>query len=52
MTGVEEFYVRIRGRVEMVWPLESMEYGTLEFGVRDPDAGVCGIEVSSLSSLW
>jgi len=31
MTGVEEFYGRVDG-VEMVWPLESMEYGTREFG--------------------
>jgi catechol 2,3-dioxygenase-like lactoylglutathione lyase family enzyme len=36
MEGVEEFYERVKDRVELVWPLEVMEYGTREFGVRDP----------------
>jgi hypothetical protein len=35
MTGAREFYERIKERVETVWPLEPMEYGTLEFGVHD-----------------
>jgi hypothetical protein len=37
MQGVEEFYGRVKDRVEMVWPLESMEYGTREFWVRHPN---------------
>ena len=37
MSGVTEFHESVRGRVEMVWPLEAMDYGTLEFGIRDPD---------------
>ena len=37
MSGVQGFYDRIKEQVEIVWPLESMEYGTLEFGVRDND---------------
>jgi len=37
MKGVEEFYARVKDRIEIVWPLESMEYGTREFGVRDLD---------------
>ncbi len=36
-TGVTELYERIRGSVELVWPLGDTEYGTLEFGIRDPD---------------
>jgi uncharacterized glyoxalase superfamily protein PhnB len=36
-TGVREFYGQIKDQVEIVWPLESMEYGTLEFGIRDRD---------------
>lgn len=35
--AVAEFHERIRDKVEFVWPLERMDYGTLEFGVRDPD---------------
>lgn len=35
--GVRDLYERIREKAEMVWPLESMDYGTLEFGIRDPD---------------
>jgi len=37
MSGVQRFYDRIKDHVEIVWPLESMEYGTLEFGIRDGD---------------
>jgi catechol 2,3-dioxygenase-like lactoylglutathione lyase family enzyme len=35
--GVRDLYARVRDQVEIVWPLELMEYGALEFGVRDPD---------------
>jgi len=35
--GVADLYAALKDRVEMVWPLEEMDYGTLEFGVRDPD---------------
>ncbi|MEO8316031.1 MAG: VOC family protein [Pseudomonadota bacterium] len=38
--GVAAFYDRIREKVEMVWPLQKMEYGTTEFGIRDPDGYV------------
>jgi len=36
-SGVRELWNRIRDQVEIVKPLELMEYGTLEFRVRDPD---------------
>jgi len=32
-----ELYDAVSGRAEVVWPLEDQEYGTREFGVRDPD---------------
>ena len=35
--GVDALYRRIEGREEIVWPLEEQEYGTREFGIRDPD---------------
>jgi hypothetical protein len=35
--GVREFYERVKDRVELVWPLEEMEYGMTEFGLRDRD---------------
>src|SRR4030081_3224018 len=37
MAGVQEFFERIRNRVEVVWPLETMDYGQKEFGIRDGD---------------
>jgi catechol 2,3-dioxygenase-like lactoylglutathione lyase family enzyme len=37
MIGVREFFERIKGKVETVWPLETMEYGQTEFGIRDCD---------------
>lgn len=37
MKNVAAFYDGIKAGVELVWPLEKMDYGTLEFGVRDPD---------------
>ena len=35
--GVDELYRRVQSQVDIVWPLEQQEYGTREFGVRDPD---------------
>jgi uncharacterized glyoxalase superfamily protein PhnB len=34
---VATFYEGIKDRVEIVWPLEVMDYGTREFGIHDPD---------------
>jgi uncharacterized glyoxalase superfamily protein PhnB len=38
--GVDALYARVNGRAEVVWPLEAQDYGTREFGVRDPDGYV------------
>src|SRR5262249_36087204 len=35
--GVEEFFDRIKNEVEVVWPLETMDYGQKEFGIHDGD---------------
>jgi uncharacterized glyoxalase superfamily protein PhnB len=35
--GVDALFARVRGRADVVWPLEQQEYGTREFGIRDPD---------------
>ena len=35
--GVREFFEQIQGKVEIVWPLETMDYGQMEFGIRDRD---------------
>jgi uncharacterized glyoxalase superfamily protein PhnB len=40
MTGVREMWDRVKDNAEIVWPLEAMDYGTLEFGVRDCDGYV------------
>jgi uncharacterized glyoxalase superfamily protein PhnB len=37
MEGVREFFERIKDRVEIVWPLETMDYGQTEFGIHDRD---------------
>jgi hypothetical protein len=40
MDGVRELFAQIREDASIVWPLKAMEYGTLEFGIRDPDGYV------------
>ena len=37
VSGVQDFFDQIKERVEIVWPLENMEYGQKEFGIRDSD---------------
>jgi catechol 2,3-dioxygenase-like lactoylglutathione lyase family enzyme len=37
MTGVLGFFERVKEKVEVVWPLETTDYGQLEFGIRDLD---------------
>lgn len=37
MSGVQEFFERVKNQVEIVWPLETMDYGQKEFGIRDSD---------------
>ena len=37
MAGVENFFNQIKNKVEIVWPLEAMDYGQIEFGIRDLD---------------
>jgi uncharacterized glyoxalase superfamily protein PhnB len=32
---VEDLFDRIKDQVVIVWPLETMEYGLKEFGIRD-----------------
>lgn len=34
---VSTLWNSIRERVEIEWPLQTMDYGTREFGIRDPD---------------
>jgi uncharacterized glyoxalase superfamily protein PhnB len=37
MSDVRNFFEKVRHEAEVVWPLEVMEYGQTEFGIRDPD---------------
>jgi catechol 2,3-dioxygenase-like lactoylglutathione lyase family enzyme len=37
MAAVQEFFERIKNQVEIIWPLETMDYGQKEFGIRDGD---------------
>jgi catechol 2,3-dioxygenase-like lactoylglutathione lyase family enzyme len=37
MEGVQGYFDRIKSKVEIVWPLEKMDYGQIEFGIRDSD---------------
>jgi catechol 2,3-dioxygenase-like lactoylglutathione lyase family enzyme len=40
MSGVQDFFEIVRDKAEVVWPLETMDYGQLEFGIRDGDGYV------------
>jgi uncharacterized glyoxalase superfamily protein PhnB len=37
MVGVREFFEQIKHKVEIAWPLETMDYGQREFGIKDCD---------------
>ena len=37
MTGVPELWERLQSKTTVVWPLSQMDYGTMEFGIRDPE---------------
>ena len=37
MVGVQEFFERVKNQAEVIWPLEAMDYGQREFGIRDGD---------------
>jgi len=37
VVGVTGFFEQIKNKVELVWPLEAMDYGQTEFGIRDCD---------------
>jgi uncharacterized glyoxalase superfamily protein PhnB len=47
VVGVDALFARVRGRAEVVWPLEQQEYGTREFGIRDPDGYILAIAEES-----
>jgi len=40
MIGVQAFFNKIKDKAAIVWPLETMEYGQKEFGIRDCDGYV------------
>jgi catechol 2,3-dioxygenase-like lactoylglutathione lyase family enzyme len=37
MAGVQAFFERVKNQAEVVCPLEAMDYGQKEFGIRDGD---------------
>ena len=37
MLGVREFFEQIKNKVKIAWPLETMDYGQTEFGIKDCD---------------
>jgi uncharacterized glyoxalase superfamily protein PhnB len=37
MVGVRDFFEKVRHKVQVVWPLETMDYGQMEFGIKDCD---------------
>jgi catechol 2,3-dioxygenase-like lactoylglutathione lyase family enzyme len=47
MLGVHGFYESIKDSVEVVWPLETMDYGQQEFGIRDLDGYLLAFAESS-----
>jgi hypothetical protein len=37
MDNLREFFDKIKDSVEIVWPLETMDYGQTELGIRGCD---------------
>ena len=37
MTGVTELWDLVKCKAPVAWPLAEMDYGTREFGIRDPE---------------
>jgi uncharacterized glyoxalase superfamily protein PhnB len=37
MVGVRDFFEKVRHEIQVVWPLETMDYGQIEFGIKDCD---------------
>jgi len=37
MVGVRDFFEKVKQKAQIVWPLETMDYGQTEFGIRDCD---------------
>jgi uncharacterized glyoxalase superfamily protein PhnB len=35
MTGVEEYYDKVKDKAAILWDLQDMYYGTKEFGIKD-----------------
>ncbi len=35
---MQEFFEQVKSRAEVVWSLETMDYGQREFGIRDCDS--------------
>jgi uncharacterized glyoxalase superfamily protein PhnB len=33
--GIEAYFQQVRAQAEIAWPLQDMDYGAREFGVRD-----------------
>jgi uncharacterized glyoxalase superfamily protein PhnB len=40
IAGVRDFFEKVRHKAQVVWPLENMAYGQMEFGIRDRDGYV------------
>ena len=49
--GVRDLFERIKNDVEVVWPVDAMDYGTLEFGIRDPDGYLLAFSESTNETL-
>jgi len=50
VVGVDSLFAKVSSRAEIVWPLEQQEYGTREFGFRDPDVYVLAFAEQSPAS--
>jgi catechol 2,3-dioxygenase-like lactoylglutathione lyase family enzyme len=37
MIDVQAFFEEVKDKAHLVWPLETMDYGQMEFGIRDCD---------------
>lgn len=51
MSGVREFFESVKSQIEVVWPLEAMDYGQTEFGIHDCDGYTLAFAEAALEGV-
>jgi len=51
MTGVGRFFEQLKNKVQIAWPLQMMDYGQREFGIKDRDGYTLAFAEADESTL-